>query len=310
MEVPILVASKRTGLSHHVLRVWEKRYRAIVPSRTGTGRRLYSEADISRLLLLRDATRLGHPISRIANLNDDALWHLVHFDRDPDPITTDISAADTMAALFSENRFVEESVEAIRALDGAALNTILDSATIELGYNGLLRRVIAPLAHRLGDLWGLGALKSSHEHFASAAIRAFILNPSRNYAGSTGAPGIVVATLQGQLHELGAVLVAAVAAEQGWRVVYLGPSLPAAEIAGAAVQDGARAIGISLVYPSDDPGVGRELQDLRRLAGKDVAILAGGRSAENYRATLDEVGAILVGDLAQLQVELAGLRVP
>lgn len=308
MDVPIQVAARRTGLSQHVLRVWEKRYRAVVPSRTPTGHRLYSDDNIRRLTLLRDATKLGHPISTIANLDDTALQQLVHPATGPTIHSGDTVAADAIAALFSENRFVEDCVEAIRSLDGAELNAVLDRGAIELGYNGLLRRVIAPLAHRLGDLWGLGALKTSHEHFASAAIRAFVLNPARNYAGERSAPAIVVATLQGQLHELGAVLVAALAAEQGWRPIYLGPSLPALEIAGAAIQDRARAIGLSLVYPDDDPNIEQELRDLRRLAGPKVALLVGGRAAERYRRSIDENGAFLMADLAQLQVELARLR--
>jgi hypothetical protein len=39
-------------------------------------------------------------------------------------------------------------------------------------------------------------------------------------------------------------------AMQGWRVVYLGTSLPAEEVAGAAIQTGTRAVGVSVVYPS------------------------------------------------------------
>ncbi|HEY2123858.1 MAG TPA: MerR family transcriptional regulator [Chthoniobacterales bacterium] len=308
VDSPIQVASKATGLSQHVLRIWEKRYRAVVPSRSPTGRRYYTPEQIRRLILLRDATKLGHPIGSIANLDDEVLQRLVH---PPGTMTAggrDLMAADTVAALFGENRFVEEAVEAIRSLDGHTLNGILDRAALELGYSGLLRRVISPLAHRLGELWGLGALKTSHEHFASATIRAFLLNPARNYAGEKSAPALVVATPQGQLHELGAVLVAALAAEQGWRPIYLGPSLPATEIAGAAVQNRARAVGLSLVYPEDDPNVSRELRDLRRLLGPTVAILVAGRATASYGNDIEENGALLVHDPAQLQVELARLR--
>ena len=305
---PIQVASNATGLSQHVLRIWEKRYKAVVPSRTPTGRRYYSPEQIRRLILLRKATKLGHPIGSIANLDDDALQSLGRAAGAVMTGTGDIEAADTMAALFSENQFVEESVEAIRSLDAGTLNGILDRAALELGHNGLLRRVVAPLAQRLGELWGLGALKTSHEHFASAAIRAFVLNPARNYAGEISAPAMVVATPQGQLHELGAVLVAALAAEQGWRPIYLGPSLPAVEIAGAAVQNRVRAVGLSLVYPEDDPNISQEFRDLRRLLGTKVAILVGGRAARSYRNDIEESGAFLIGDLAQLQVELARLR--
>ena len=70
------------------------------------------------------------------------------------------------------------------------------------------------------------------------------------------------------------------AAEQGWRAIYLGPSLPAAEIAGAAMQNQARVVALSIIYTADDhPNVERELYDLRRFLRKDVAVLVGGRAA-------------------------------
>jgi DNA-binding transcriptional MerR regulator len=59
---PIQVVARRTGLSPDVLRVWEKRYQAVEPGRTKTGRRLYSDDDIERLRLLREATSRGRRI--------------------------------------------------------------------------------------------------------------------------------------------------------------------------------------------------------------------------------------------------------
>ena len=50
---PIQVVVARTGLTAHVIRVWEKRYGAVIPQRTETNRRLYSEDQIGRLSLLR-----------------------------------------------------------------------------------------------------------------------------------------------------------------------------------------------------------------------------------------------------------------
>ena len=308
MATPIKVASQKTGLSQHVIRIWEKRYQAVVPTRTPTGRRIYSDDDVRRLLLLRDATKLGHSIGMIAKLSAESLEKLLVSAAAGQPPVTSATPLEGLDALSHETALVEACVEAARAFDGDLLNKLLDRAAMDLGYNGMLRRIIAPLAQRMGDLWGLGALKSSHEHFASAAIRAFILNPARQYAGTLSAPAIVVSTPQGQLHEMGAVMVAALASEQGWRSIYLGPSLPAAEIAGTAVQDKARAIALSIVYPEDDPQVDREIRDLRRLAGTGVSILIGGRGADQYREAIEATQSILIADLAQLQTELARVR--
>ena len=51
------VVTRRTGLTSHAIRVWEKRYNAVEPERTDTNRRLYSEADIERLIDLHRATQ-------------------------------------------------------------------------------------------------------------------------------------------------------------------------------------------------------------------------------------------------------------
>ena len=62
---PIAVVAQRTGLSQDVLRVWERRYGAVTPSRSSSGLRVYSDADIERLILLRSATRAGRRIKMI-----------------------------------------------------------------------------------------------------------------------------------------------------------------------------------------------------------------------------------------------------
>lgn len=74
------------------------------------------------------------------------------------------------------------------------------------------------------------------------------------------------------------------------------------------MQNRARAVALSIIYPADDPNLERELHDLRRFLPASVAVLIGGRSAEHYRAAIESIGAILVNDLARLQVELARIR--
>ena len=56
---PVRVVAQRTGLSSHVLRAWERRYGVVAPHRTEGGQRLYSDADIERLSLLRTLTAAG-----------------------------------------------------------------------------------------------------------------------------------------------------------------------------------------------------------------------------------------------------------
>jgi DNA-binding transcriptional MerR regulator len=70
---PIQLAARLTGLSTHVIRIWEQRYRAVEPTRTASNHRLYSQDDIERLGLLREVTHAGHNISQVARLSNDEL---------------------------------------------------------------------------------------------------------------------------------------------------------------------------------------------------------------------------------------------
>jgi len=196
----------------------------------------------------------------------------------------------------------------VRQLDGRALEAVLEQASLALGTQGLLRKLVVPLAQELGLLWQQGEITAAHEHLASAVIRTCLGNLARPYAGSELAPHLVVATPTGQLHELGAVIAAAAATSHGWRATYLGVGLPAIEIAGVAIKSQARAVALSLVYPADDAGLPAELDRLRRHLPAEVAILAGGRAAPAYREVLDRIGAHCAAGLNELYELLDRLR--
>jgi methylmalonyl-CoA mutase cobalamin-binding subunit len=175
---------------------------------------------------------------------------------------------------------------------------------------GLLQRVVAPLSQELGRRWRDGLITAAHEHFATEALRTYLGQSSSHFSGSDGAPVLLVATPAGQIHEMGALLASAAAAQLGWKVTYLGPSLPAAEIAGAARQNQARAVALSIVYPEDDPGVAAELARLRELLPERVAVLVGGRASAGYQDAIRQIGALEIRDLPHLCASLDELRRP
>lgn len=297
----IRVAARRCGLSAHVIRVWEKRYDAVSPNRTDTNRRLYSEDEIERLTLLRTATQAGHSIGNIARLTTEQLRKLA----------TEIASLPASHAPAKTNgvtSLIESAIAAIQKLDASELEQIFSRAAVTYGQHGLLEKVIGPLAVKVGDLWRDGTLTAAHEHFASALIRSFLARHSKPFAVNGNAPVILVATPAGQLHEVGAVMVAAAANDLGWRVVYLGVSLPAVEIASAAQQNQARAVALSIVYPEDDPNLPLELETLREHLPVKTRIILGGRAAGAYWEAGNKVGALQVKDLSDFYRILEAIR--
>ncbi len=301
----IKVVSRRTGLSLHVIRVWEKRYQAVAPERTGTNRRLYSEEQIERLSLLRQITQMGHSIGHVAQLPTQKLRRLANEAPGANGSSTPMKTAEPGAP-----KFLETCLLAVKSLDARLLDDTLREASTDLGAQGLLQRVIAPIVQTIGDLWRDGTITAAHEHFASAIIRIFLGHASKPFAGTEDAPVIVITTPAGQIHELGALLAGAAASNLGWHVTYLGVSLPAAEIAGAARQNRAKAVALSLVYPEDDPRLEAELTRLREALPSEITLLAGGRAAPAYRPVLERLGAIEMKDLNHLCSVLDQLRKP
>ncbi|MBT3605147.1 MAG: MerR family transcriptional regulator [Candidatus Latescibacteria bacterium] len=304
LKHPIKAVAQRTGLSTHVIRVWERRYHAVTPKRTDTNRRLYSDEDIDRLQLLKRATEGGHNIGQIANLSEEALSDLIAQNESINlPVHASQSESDDAFSTYIDN-----AIQAIKNFDAKALHTILGRAAVTFSQPILIENIITPFMYKVGELWHAGHLRISHEHLASSVTRNFLENLNTSYAASSSAPNIIVTTPSGQLHELGAIIVSAVASANGWQVTYLGASLPAQEIAIAAIQKQAKAVALSLIYPADDPSIATELIKLKNSLPENTQLLIGGCATINYRAVIQDIGAIEIPNVTTLQTELSQLR--
>ncbi|WP_221032776.1 MerR family transcriptional regulator [Actomonas aquatica] len=296
LHVPIRIAAERSGLTPQRIRMWEKRHGILATHRSATNRRQFTEAEVEYLALLQQATTAGHRIGDLAALSMEEIRHL-------------LASPSTPAPTFAgATNHVDEAIEAVRALNETELLRIVDEVHREEGHQALLQHFAAPLLERIGHEWVAGSLRTLHEHFATAALRNVLLQGVRPYAPGVDDPGLLCATPVGQLHEMGAVLTAAAAGNQGWRVLYLGANLPALEIAAAARQTSARAVALSIVHPADDPRLPGELLALREALPLPTAIIVGGRSASYYRATLDRIAAFTPSGLPDLITQLQKLR--
>jgi methanogenic corrinoid protein MtbC1 len=134
-----------------------------------------------------------------------------------------------------------------------------------------------------------------------------MLERARNAAGGDY---VVIGTLSGERHELGALLAATAAALEGWRVVFTGEDLPPEEIALAAGSVDARLVGISVMNPLDWEGLATQIRALVEALPPGVPVVLGGgggvdmaRLVADVRVrafpTLGDFRRALRGDLAR-----------
>lgn len=65
--------SRLTGIPTVTIRMWERRYQLVTPQRTEAGGRLYSQDDLHRLGLVKQAVDAGNAISTVATLSNSEL---------------------------------------------------------------------------------------------------------------------------------------------------------------------------------------------------------------------------------------------
>lgn len=68
--------ARMVGMPVSTLRIWEQRHQAVDPTTSPSGHRLYSTADVERVMLLRQLTAHGHSIGSLATLGMEQLRKL------------------------------------------------------------------------------------------------------------------------------------------------------------------------------------------------------------------------------------------
>lgn len=289
----IHAVARATGVSEHALRVWERRYGAMASHRSESGYRLYTEDDVARVRAIKELLDAGHAIGEIATLS---IRDLTRLRRSLAPERAPPALPEPVAEV-ARRRFLE----AIERLDAEEASRVIAAAVVAFQPFELVTSVVAPLLEEVGDRWSDGRFTVAQEHAASAVLRGHLGELLRSARPSANAPVLVVTTPEGELHEFGAILAAVVAATAGARVLYLGPSLPAADLASAAVECGALAVVISVVA-MDERGAHDALSRIRKALPKGVAVYAGGAAVRKTPPTgvtwlprLDELRDLLEG---------------
>ena len=304
---PIRYAARCTNLTPHVIRAWEKRYKAVVPQRSQKNRRLYSEDDVQRLHLLKIITDAGHSISQVARLKSDELEHLARQENIVPPRSRDNQSKTSQPVAVDDYHL--QCLTAVRNLDSDALECAYDQAAVDLTRAVLVRDLIMPLFEEIGKQWRKGSLKIVNEHMATTITRNLLVNMLRAAGTADAAPRILIATTVGQWHDIGALIVALTAADSGWQPVYYGPNLPAEEIASGARQRGVRAVALSITHLLDQHSLLDELRKLRRYIGKELALFVGGRAVGDQMQILNEVDARYINAMDQFSEELSRLLI-
>ncbi|MHA6525545.1 MerR family transcriptional regulator [Tessaracoccus sp. G1721] len=221
-----------TGVAEATLRVWERRYAVVSPSRTPGGYRLYDDNQVEALREMASLVEAGVPASRAA----DTVRGL--------PGSGVVGAPSTLADADADGGSVErpaadELVSAAASLEPVRLTEVLRRAFASGSFEDVADGWLLPSLVRIGEAWEAGELSVAQEHFASAGLmRAISATFDAAPVAATG-PTVLVGLPPGDRHQIALLTFATCLRRRGVNVVYLGSDIPVDEWVRAA--DGRRA---------------------------------------------------------------------
>jgi MerR family transcriptional regulator, light-induced transcriptional regulator len=248
--------AKRTGVSPELLRAWEQRYGLLQPTRTPGGFRLYGAADEARVQRMQTLVSGGLAAAQAARL--------VLSGGEPAPPTASASATTLEEAAAN-------LAASLDGLDEQAANAALDRLFAAYTVETVLKEVVLPYLHRLGERWEAGEVSVAQEHFASNLLRGRLLGLAQGWGQGQG-PGAILACVPGEQHELGLLAFGVALRRRGWRITYLGTDSPI-----GAVADIARSVQPAAVVlvSMNSEGFLDHAPDLEKLASQVPVMIAG-----------------------------------
>lgn len=297
---------QKTGVPADTFRAWERRYGLPRPTRTAGNQRLYSERDIAVIAWLREQTRDGLSISRA----------VAHVERALDTGETFPQQNGTPPKLAPRDlpddvghRYVvmtERLVNALLSYDAETAGQVVEEASALLPMEQICLGILQPALADIGERWSRGEIPVSVEHFASGFVLrrvGALFNASRPESGN---PTVLTACAEGELHEVGLLIMSLLLSQHGFRVVHLGANVPTADLQQAVTRIKPDAI---LLAASTEPvarHLAGEVEDLTAwlaaysLNGKTPLLCVGGRAFVSEPALREGLAAHYLGDDAMM----------
>ncbi|HSK20530.1 MAG TPA: cobalamin-dependent protein [Longimicrobiales bacterium] len=174
----------------------------------------------------------------------------------------------------------------------AALNVALELLRDGLSVPDVYTELLQAAQYEVGRLWEENRISVSTEHMATAITQYVVAQLySRMEIPDSTRGNAIVTGVEGELHQLGANMVADVLEADGWNVRFLGTQLPHRDVLQAIDAHEPALVGISTTMLFNMPNVARLVEDVRRHAPGELQIIVGGGAFRPRADMWRDIGA-------------------
>lgn len=223
MEYSIKDLEKLSGIQAHTIRIWEQRYGLLLPNRTDTNIRSYSDYYARKLLNIATLIQNGWKISKASKLSHDDINNEIQ------KLIESTESLDN-----SDKVIVNQIIESGISLSEKAFEKAFSSALIKYGIRDSYLKVIYPALVKIGLMWSKDDIVPVQEHFITNLLKQKLFSaidalPYREVEKSTW----LLFLPEGEHHELGLLMANYILKEKGSKVIYLGANVPLEDLENA-----------------------------------------------------------------------------
>ncbi len=263
------VVERDTGIGRDTLRIWERRYGFPEPMRNAKGERIYSATQLKRLQRIRRLLDHGLRPGKLLRLSEEAL--------------DEVEASLQSQTPRQLDGAVREILAAINSADAGQVENLFRVQYRKQGMKAFILDTVVPLLDTVGELWIAGTLQVFQEHFLSQQLIRFLNAEIAKTRKPDSRPLVLLATLPGEEHTLGLLMVAAMLSCEGVSSINLGGEVPMDQINRALQQFHADVVGITFSGAYQYKNIRAHLLELRKLIPDEVEIWTGGEGVRRLR---------------------------
>ena len=252
-----------SGIKAHTIRIWEKRYNLLVPDRTDTNIRYYTDDDLRKMLNVSLLVKHGFKISKVAKWSNEQMKETI------------LEASETKS---TESDYIDRLMLHMVNFDNQGFIRVSDEVIQKYGIEEAVSRVFFNLFVGIGTYWQVGSIFPAQEHFITNIFRQKLIVEIDKLDNNEGKGATILFYLpENEFHEMSLLYYSYLAKKYGYHIIYLGQAVPFEDLKKIAAQ-----LKIDFVFSAFIASIEKEefenyLVELKHLFDHQKIFITGGQ---------------------------------
>lgn len=250
-----------SGVKAHTLRIWEQRYKIVVPKRTETNIRYYTDEQLRLILNIALLNKQGIKISKLADL---------------EPLDIEQKVGEMQISDSPFEYYINLMISSMIILDHEGFSEAVSKALDVYSFEKFCSDIVFPFLKKIGVLWLSGGINPAQEHFASNILkRKVIIEIDKLNKFKEDGKEFLLFLPEGEFHELSLLISEYIILNNGHNTHYFGSSLPVSDLKEVLQLVSADYIFCVMLVNKEISEIQSQIETISKLAGNSKVMIAG-----------------------------------